>query len=312
MEIANGRTQQAEKLRGVRSARRCDAGAITALLQNAPHTHIHADWHYPADWLGSPGFVVVDETGKKASSGSMTNRLFGPQARIIACLAVAADPPPAAWVRVAAVSETVNAPAALAEMFSSIDEYLQQTAVSQLGWLLVEPWPQSWIRELGFEKIGSVRTFVREGTETPNFRSLPGLHFRPVKADDLESLARIETAAFQPLWRNSAAGLSLAIQHAFSFDVVVYEDRVVGYQCSTLMRQGAHLSRITIDPVMQGNGIGSALLAHAINGYRLRGVETISLNTQLDNLHSKRLYERFGFKPIGQRFPVWAIQYRIS
>ncbi len=64
MEIANDETRPLENFEGLRTATRGDARAITVLLQNAPHTHIHADWHYPVDWLGSPGFVVVDETGK--------------------------------------------------------------------------------------------------------------------------------------------------------------------------------------------------------------------------------------------------------
>ncbi len=58
----------------------------------------------------------------------------------------------------------------LAAMFRAVDEYLRETAVSQLGWLLVESWPQSWIRGLGFEQINSVATFVKEGTDIPAIR----------------------------------------------------------------------------------------------------------------------------------------------
>lgn len=309
MEFANDETQPNENSGRLRCASRSDARAITSLLQNAPHTHIHADWHYPADWLGSPGFVLIDETDETVKSGSMTNKIFGSHTSISACLAAAADPPPAAWVRVAAVSETVNAQKALEAMFGLIHEYLRETAVSRLGWLLVETWPKSWIRGLGFERINSVGTFVKAGTDIPDIRYLPDLRFRPVKSSDVEELVRIEANAFQPLWRNSKAGIILARRYAFSFDVVEYFDKVVGYQCSTLLQKGAHLSRIAVDPSAQGNGIGSALLAHAIEGYRQKGVDRISLNTQLDNLGSKQLYERFGFELTGQQFPVWAIQY---
>ncbi len=309
MEIANDGNRPVEGSVRVRVATRDDTRAITSLLQNAPHSHIHADWHYPVDWLGSPGFVVIDGVGTSVSSGSLSSRFFNSTTGINACFAAAADPSPAAWVRVAAVSETVNAKDVLVAMFAAVDEYLRETAVSQLGWLLVESWPQSWIRALGFEQIDSVGTFKKEGTDIPVIQQVPELRFRPAQAADLGNLEQIDINAFQPLWRNSETGFTLARRHAFSFDVVEYGGRVVGYQCSTLMRKGAHLSRISVDPSVQGYGVGSALLAHAVEGYRQRGVETITLNTQLGNLNSRRLYERFGFQPSGQQFPVWAIQY---
>jgi ribosomal protein S18 acetylase RimI-like enzyme len=305
MEFANSGTHQTEMLEGVRIAGRNDLRAISTLLQNADRKHIHVDWHYPVDWLGSPGFVVMNEPQRVAGSGSLANRFFGSDPRVSACLAVAADPPPAAWVRVAAISEAVNGRAELAKMFAAIGEHLQQTAVSQIGWLPVEPWPQPWMRELGFEMSSTVETFVKDGTDVPPIKKLQGLKFRSVLASDLEELERMEKKAYQPLWRSSVVSLSLARRQTFSFDVAEYDGRVVGYQCSTLMNKGAHLSRITIDPALQGKGIGSALLAHAFERYRQKGVETVSLNTQLDNVSSRHLYEKFEFRPSGQRFPVW-------
>jgi ribosomal protein S18 acetylase RimI-like enzyme len=68
----------------------------------------------------------------------------------------------------------------------------------------------------------------------------------------------------------------------------------------------AHLSRMTVHPDHQGRGIGAALVARAIDGYHQRNLRAVSLNTQSDNLASRRLYERFGFRPTGYTYPVWA------
>jgi len=312
MEFANDETQLLGNFDHVRCAKRNDARAITSLLQNAPHRHIHADWHYPVDWLGSPGFMLIDDKNATLNSEPMTRRVFGSPARVAACLAVAADPPPAAWVRIAAVSEKVDAQKALAAMFNAVHKYMRKSAVSQVGWLTVESWPTSWIRSLGFEQINSVGTFMKVGTESPSCRMIPNLRIRPVSTGDLELLARIDSNAFPSLWRNSEDGLAVARRHTFSFDVVEYEDRLVAYQCSTLLQKRAHLSRIVVDPSVQGKGVGSILLAHAMKAYRQRGVDQVSLNTQLDNLSSKRLYERFGFELTGQKFPVWGIQYEAA
>ena len=291
-----------------RIAQRSDARAITTLLQNAPYSHIHADWHYPADWLGSSGFVVMDDMPNESDSNSLNKHFFGEEKRLLACLAVEPDPPPAAWVRVAAVSESVNGQEALSQLFELIMIYLKKSAISEVGWLLVESWPNSWIRDLGFDKVDTVETFMKDGTETPQIQSKKGLTFRAVTANDLGRLEEIEREVYQPLWRNSVAGLALARRHAFIFDVVEIQGKIVGFQYSTLMHKKAHLSRITIDTEVQGQGIGTALLDRAFEGYRQRGVETVSLNTQIENIKSRGLYERFGFRPSGQKFPVWVLK----
>ena len=307
MEIANQWIGNGAKVQGIRTGFQSDAQGITRLLERAPFAHLHADWHYPADWLGSGGFVVQDDGKRRGVADSLTGRLFDSQPNISACLAVAADPPPAAWVRVAAINRETGAQEVLAALFAGVIEYLRATSVSRLGWLLVEYWPEIWIRGLGFERHNDVDTFVKNGSDIPVVRTHPALTVRPVGAADLEDLAKIEAEAFEPLWRHSVTSLALARRHAFCFDVAEMDGRVVGFQFSTLVRTGAHLSRMTVDPTFQGEGVGSTLLIHAFEQYRSRGINTITLNTQADNRISKRLYQRFGFRPNGQRFPVWAI-----
>jgi ribosomal protein S18 acetylase RimI-like enzyme len=72
-------------------------------------------------------------------------------------------------------------------------------------------------------------------------------------------------------------------------------------------RDSAHLVRMTIAPEMQGKGAGSALLAATLVGYQRLGVRRVSLNTQIDNVRSHHLYEKFNFHRIGDQLPVWAL-----
>ncbi len=309
MEIANLWAQLGAGVEGIRTGSRSDAQGITRLLERAPYSHLHADWHYPGDWLGSSGFVIQDKAKRSSVADSLTGRLFGSPHKISACLAVAADPPPAAWVRVAAIEAAAGGQEVLAALFVGAIDYLRDTAVSQLGWLLVESWPTPWIRGLGFERQNHVDTFVKNGLDVPAIRTNSDLLVRPVRATDLELLEQIEAEAFEPLWRHSVSSLTLARRHAFCFDVAELDGRVVGFQFSTLVRSGAHLSRMTVAPAFQGGGVGSTLLVNAFEQYRRQGIETITLNTQSDNSNSRGLYQRFGFRPNGQRFPVWAIEF---
>ena len=307
MEIANQWTQAGENIKSVRIGRRDDALVITNLLREAKYVHLHADWHYPDDWLGSPCFVVVDGHDGGNGNRSLTDRLFGSQMDLQACLAVAADPPPAAWVRVAAVTEAAHAQQILAAMFASIVDSLHQDSVTRLGWLLIESWPEAWIRGLGFEQVNFVETFIKRDVEIPAVQAVPGLAIRSVQDADLQHLERIEADAFDPLWRHSETSLTLARRHALSFDIAELEGEVVGYQFSTPVQSGAHLARMTVDPAFQGSGVGTFLLAYACEMFRRQGIENITLNTQADNHASRKLYQRFGFRPSGQNFPVWAV-----
>ena len=307
MEIANQWTNAGEGISGIRNGRRDDARVITNLLREATYAHLHADWHYPGDWLGSPGFVVVETLDNGLDGHPLASRLLSSQLDLQACLAVAADPPPAAWVRVAALSKTHHSPQILAAMFASILDFLHQESVTQLAWLLIESWPEAWISNLGFEQCNFVETFVMETNDIPEVEALPGLLIRPVQDADLKLLERIEADAFDPLWRHSVTGLVLARRHALSFDVAELDGKVVGFQFSTPVPSGAHLARMTIDPTFQGSGIGTLLMAKTCDGYRRQGIKNVTLNTQADNHASRRLYHRFGFRPNGQRFPVWKV-----
>jgi ribosomal protein S18 acetylase RimI-like enzyme len=292
----------------VRVAKHTDAEAITRLLRNAPYSHVHADWHYPGDWLGHRSFVVLPEFETVEHGKGITSRFFSSKSPLLACLAVTADPKPAAWVRLAAVANKANGPEMMAAMFAAVADPLRQENITQIAWLLVEDWPETWLPDLGFEHVNEVITFSKLGTDIPRFTKPLNLDIKPVQAADLAALAKIEARAFDPLWRHSEMGLALAKQQTLSFDVAWIEDQPVAFQFSSSTLIGAHLSRITVDPSAQQSGVGSALLAHALEGYDRMGISNITLNTQLDNVASQHFYERFGFRETGERFPVWSIE----
>lgn len=308
MDSANRWSQIAGDMKEeVRTAQQSDAAAITRILREGLYSHIHADWHYPAEWLGTPSFVVLPQTDIATNRKRMASKLFARQPTLAACLAVAADPKPAAWVRLAAIANRTEGRKVMASMLSAIAEPLRDEKVSQIAWLLVEDWPETWLPDLGFEHTNEVITYSKLGTNTPRISQPSDLQILPAESADLAALAEIESRAFDPLWRHSELSLSLAKQQALSFDVAWFEETPVGFQFSSSTRRGAHLSRITVDKNAQKSGIGSALLAHALDGYARRGISSITLNTQLDNIASQKLYEKFGFERNGERFPVWNV-----
>lgn len=298
MQMANSRAGDPALRRNVRQALRSDAAALQKLLRTGVYVHIHVDWRPPGEWLGSPGFVVYDE----GPAGEMPGEQVGDD--IIACMAVTADPLPAAWVRVAAAQSTAGF-AQAAAMFAEILQNLDP-AIKEISWFVADYWPLHWLERLGFEHSIEVLTYYKEDLSIPPFKTLPDLQMRPLIVEDIPALVEMEAAAFEPRWRHSAADLNFAWRNSLSFDVALLDGKPVAYQVSTGGDGNAHLARMTVHPERQGLGIGAALLATAIDKYRLQNIRTVSLNTQSDNQASHRLYERFGFRQTGHSYPVWS------
>ncbi len=302
MEIAN------LEMPTIRLATSKDDQQIWRLFHEAMYTHTHADWHLPGDWLGTAGFVV-SEGRSEASPRSIFGRRTD---EMMACLAVGADPLPASWVRAVAIRRTAHTREILGAMIEEVLPFLRDSGVTELGWLAVESWPDEMLPSIGFRRVNWITTFVKEGTAVPAEALSDhneAVTIRPVRLEEMDRLEAIETAAFAPLWRHSAAGLKLAHRQALCFDVALVEGHIVGFQYSALNQQGggAHLVRITVDPSAQRLGVGSSLVRAAFEHYRRRGLKRVSLNTQLDNVASHRLYERFGFYRTGDQMPVWVL-----
>jgi len=304
MEIANaGNGRLAAKNRqisadGVRvwQATEADFSQILQLLKITSLHYKHVDWFDACDWLGSPGFVVsCDEDGAKG------------------CLAITAEPKPAAWVRLAAVERRgmgyTRSFLQLAAMFDPVCDYLHKNGVSVVGWMAPTVWPDGWPEKLGFTEYERVITYQKPTFNIPNLRAVPNLMIRPAVLDDMPHLAKIEARAFAPIWRHSAKGLGVAMSQAFSFDVALLDGKLVGFQHSATNRGSAvHLARITVDPMVQNRGIGGQLLAHAIRGYQRRGAIHMTLNTESANVGAQRLYARFGYVANRRRFSLYTME----
>lgn len=289
----------------IRPATSKDSERILQLLNEAVLSHMHADWHVPGDWLDKPGFVVSEG---QFFSHSFTR--FGQRGReLVACLAAAADPYPAAWVRLAAIRRRPFAQENLAAMLDAVIPSLVESGVTELGWLAVESWPDEMLRDFGFKRVNWITTFVKDGLDVPQLPEY-GFQIRPVRLEEMSLLAAMEAEAYDPLWRHSEEGLRLAHGQSICFDVALLGEQIVGFQysASNYHGSGAHLVRITVHPSFQGIGVGSALMKAAFEQYCRRGLRRVSLNTQLDNIVSHQLYEKFGFYRTGDQLPVWVME----
>jgi ribosomal protein S18 acetylase RimI-like enzyme len=304
MELANMDNVQAGN---VRLANRGDEWEIARLLRNGRFLHAHPDWYEPKDWIGERGFVLLPE---EDGTGMVKRPLFGTSPRLQACLAIAADPLPAAWVRVMAVRGDGAVGEIGDRLWAAVRAQLTNTPISEIGWLLTDAWPLPYLRQWGFSPAYEIETYMKEDVDIPSIHPLPSIQILPAKLEDMAALAAMETAVFAPLWQSSEQALMRALARKLSFDVAWYNNRPVGYQISNRSGMGAHLARITVAADWQGQGVGAVLMAEALRGYQRAELYWVSLNTQLDSAASRGLYAKFGFRETAVRYPIWTMQNR--
>lgn len=287
MEMAN------EKVALYRRVRPTDEGELRLLLEQAQYGYRFVDWNEPGDWLDSPAFIVAEQ---KQSN----------QEQLSSCLKVSREVPPAAWVRLAAVRDHTTAKRQLSELFLHIIPHLLLLGVNQVGWLAATGWPEELLKDVGFEISNWITSYQKVIQPNPPKMSQE-VTLRPAALGDVSALTDIEFKAFEPIWRLSKLSLENAFRQAVSYDAAVIDGRVVGFQFSArgYNHRSAHLVRITVHPEFQGRGVGSALLTRAMAGYLEQGIEFVSLNTQINNIASHRLYERFGFTKVGDQIPLY-------
>ena len=127
---------------------------------------------------------------------------------------------------------------------------------------------------------------------------------RPATPADLARIAEIEVfnyrLNFYPIFRSDefyfgelTVPALMQLRADFIPDILVYDDGVVkGF----LHYGGDEVRRLYVEPVLQGQGIGAALLEYAIREKHVTRLWALEKNT-----HAIAFYRRYGFLSNGER-----------
>ena len=126
------------------------------------------------------------------------------------------------------------------------------------------------------------------------------VRFSHMREDDVPSVLRIEQAAYPFPW---TGGNFLDSIRSGYLCRVARDDRreIVGYFLMMMALDEAHLLNITVDPALHRRGYGLALLAHANDCARDKGMRSVMLEVRPSNHRALAIYERYGFTRIGVR-----------
>jgi ribosomal-protein-alanine N-acetyltransferase len=127
------------------------------------------------------------------------------------------------------------------------------------------------------------------------------LSVEPMRSDDIPAVHAIESASFPTPWPPYAFRGELETNRMAHYLVVRAGSRVVAYAGFWLMVDEAHVTTFAVLPVYRRRGIGGRLLSEVMELSAALGASVVTLEVRLGNAAARRLYQRFGFRPVGVR-----------
>ena len=131
----------------------------------------------------------------------------------------------------------------------------------------------------------------------------PPVKFRidAMRLGDLGAVQAIERASFTTPWPAHAYRSELETNRLAHYLVARVGDEVAAYAGMWLMVDEAHITTFAVGPAWRRRRIGERLLLAMLDLARERHAREATLEVRLSNLAARRLYEKYGFRPVGLR-----------
>jgi ribosomal-protein-alanine N-acetyltransferase len=271
----------------VRPTSSSDQTILSTLLSTAVWKHQHLDWFNALALLGGTSFMLALEDEVP-----------------IACLACPPDPPSVSWIRLFAVASDQPASQIWDLLWFETITQAVAAGATQAAALLSDDWLAPILLGCGFEHTNDVILLERWAEAPPSMPPIMG-NLRSIHQDDLPAITEVDQRAFGTIWQYSQNTLREVIKQAATATLIEFDDKPVAYQVSTTSIQGAHLARLAVAPEWQGRGLGNALVVDMLHRFTLHGIDRVSVNTQVDNERSLRLYRELGFIQTKKLYPVY-------
>ncbi len=127
------------------------------------------------------------------------------------------------------------------------------------------------------------------------------INVRLAYKEDLRAMHRVELACFNAPWSYDAFAENF--YSPFSIYALAEDDNgdVIGFGGMQVIFEEAHIMNIAVMSQSRRSGVGTRVLELMIGEAKQRGAEIMFLEVRVSNLAAIKLYEKFGFMPIGVR-----------
>lgn len=123
--------------------------------------------------------------------------------------------------------------------------------------------------------------------------------FEPLTEARLDEVLLIEQSAYAQPW--SRGNFSDSLRSGYQAQLLVADDTILGYFVAMKGVDEVHLLNITVAPAHQAQGWGRVMLDALAIWSRGQGAQWLWLEVRVSNARALRIYERHGYRRVGER-----------
>jgi ribosomal-protein-alanine N-acetyltransferase len=127
------------------------------------------------------------------------------------------------------------------------------------------------------------------------------LLIQPMTPEHIPDVQAIERQSFASLWPEHAYRSEIQTNRLAHYRVATIDGLVVAYGGIWLMVDEAHITTFAVHPAWRRKRIGEQLLLALLDLSVAQHAREATLEVRLSNLAARKLYEKYGFRPVGVR-----------
>jgi ribosomal-protein-alanine N-acetyltransferase len=124
---------------------------------------------------------------------------------------------------------------------------------------------------------------------------------RPMSRSDIPAVAELESQIYPQPWSPSVFFDELAMENRRYLVATDGAGLVLGYCGLLIVEDDAHVTTIAVTPRSRGHQLGSRLMLEMVDAALDADTRHLTLEVRVSNDTAVKLYERFGFEPVGRR-----------
>lgn len=129
---------------------------------------------------------------------------------------------------------------------------------------------------------------------------MSAVQIRKMVIADIPVVAELERAVYPQPWSMHVFVDELGLDSR-TYVVAVADDSIVAYAGLLIVEDDAHITTVAVDPHARQKRIGTHLMIDLVDRALAIGAKHLTLEVRVSNSAARRLYERFGFAPVGVR-----------
>jgi ribosomal-protein-alanine N-acetyltransferase len=123
--------------------------------------------------------------------------------------------------------------------------------------------------------------------------------FEPMTEKRLDAVVAIESRAYEHPW--TRGNFADSLRSGYQAQLLVADGKLLGYFVAMKGVDEVHLLNITVVPEYQSQGWGRLMLDALALWSRGQGAQWLWLEVRESNERAQRIYERNGFRRVGER-----------